>query len=65
MKKYYVMPTNTVLKEWEKPFDMTGVIEVDLPNGDYLEVTPRNKKYPAYKVALAIARGQINIEDVR
>ena len=68
---YYVTPKDAIgqrhaIKETEgKPVNMTGVDIVNLPNGDYLTVISRGKEYPAYKVALAIAAGQIKIEDIK
>lgn len=67
--KYYVMPKNalgqrTVISKGI-PTDMTGVDVVDLPKGDYLTVISKGKEYPAFKIALAIASGQIKIEDVK
>jgi len=68
--RYYVMPKNeigqrTVINERQgQPVDMTGVTVVDLPAGDYLTVISKGKEYPSYKIALAIAAGQIKSEDV-
>ncbi len=69
--KYYVTPKDAIgqrhaIKETDgKPINMTGVDIVDLPDGDYLTVISKGKEYPAYKVALAIAAGQIKTEDVK
>ncbi len=69
--KYYVMPKNeagqrqVIAEAKGMPVNMFGVDVVDLPAGDYLTVISRGKEYPAYKVALAIASGQIAKEDVR
>lgn len=69
--RYYVMPKNEigqrqVINERQgQPVDMTGVTVVELPTGDYLTVIPKSKEYPAYKIALAIAAGQIKIDDIK
>jgi hypothetical protein len=69
--RYYVIRENeigqrTVISDNQgRPVDMAGVDIIDLPNGDYLTVVSRGKEYPAYKIALAIATGQIKIDDVK
>jgi len=69
--KYYVMPKNeigersAISEKQGQPVNMTGVTTIDLPSGDYLSVISKGKEYPASKVALAIAAGQIKIEDVK
>lgn len=66
--RYYVTPKDALgyrhtMKD--QPVNMTGVDIVDLPAGDYLTVISRGKEYPAHKIALAIAAGQIKIDDVK
>lgn len=69
--KYYVCKRNelgqrqVITDKQGTPTDMTGVDVVELPKGDYLTVISRGKEFPAHKIALAVAAGQIKIEDVR
>jgi len=72
MTKYYVFPPNAlgqrdVMPEYKgNPAHMDGVDIIELPaNKGTVHVISRGRDYPDYKVALAIAAGQINIEDVR
>jgi len=70
MKKYYVMPKDAAgqIPVIDKgiPVNMTGVIVVELPdNNGYLHVISRNKDYPSYKIAQAIAYNQITLADIK
>ncbi len=71
MSRYYVMARaltgqrQVISARQGRPVDMTGVDVVDLPDGDYLTVISMGKEYPAYKVALAVVAGQININDIK
>lgn len=71
MQKYYVLPKDKLGQRMVldghkmQPTDMSGVQIVELPKGDYLTVISRGKEYPAYKIARAIAIGQIEIKDVK
>lgn len=63
-KKYYVMPCNQVIDNGS-PVDMTGVVVVELPaTAAYCRIQGKDKMYPCYKVALAIARGQITVDKI-
>ncbi|MCP4975892.1 MAG: hypothetical protein GY931_06990 [Maribacter sp.] len=65
--KYYVTKKNAlgqsqVLKQ---PLaDMDGVIVIDLPVGDYFKVISSDKTYPVSKIVLAIAKKQLDINDI-
>jgi len=70
--KYHVMPKNAVgetaviTERQGVPTDMTDVITVDLPdNNGWLTIISKGKEYPAHKVALAVAMGQISLTDVK
>jgi len=71
MQKYYIMPKDALGQRMVidgrqgRPINIDGVQEIELPNGDYLTVISKGKKYPAHKIALAVALGQIKKDDVR
>lgn len=69
--KYYVMPKDaagqrTVVNgKTGTPTNLDGVTVIELPtNTGWLTVISKGKAYPDYKVALAVAAGQIKIDDV-
>ena len=67
----YVMPADALGQAvLNNPVHKEGTTKIEIPyvgniEQDTLHVISKNKDYPAYKVALAIAAGQIKIEDVR
>jgi hypothetical protein len=68
MTTYYVTPKDELgyRHTLKAPLvDMTGVDIIDLPSGDYLTVISRGKEYPASKIALAVAAGQIALDDIK
>lgn len=72
MGKYYVKREKNeigdevvITPKMGTPLCPEDYIEVVLPeNGGYLRVRGREKEYPDYKVAGAVAYGHIKIEDV-
>jgi hypothetical protein len=70
--KYYVTKTElgeyTHINETEgRPVNMSKFLTIELPpsrNG-MLTVISRGRDYPDYKVAYAVAAGQIKLEDVK
>ena len=68
----YVMPKNALgeCQVCNNPVHKVNATAVEIPyvsniEQGFLHVISRNKNYPAYKVAKAIAAGQIKIDDVR
>ena len=63
MKYYVTLQQGVAIPETDgKPADMTGFVEIVLPDGRYLSL--RGKEYPAYKVALAVGAGQVALAEI-
>lgn len=65
-RTHYVMPNKQVINgKNERPANMDGVVQVILPDWPTLFITSKEKEYPTYKVALALAGGQIKLDDIQ